>query len=79
MTFAVGSLVKARGREWVVLPESADDLLVVRFGEDDPLAPPCLDERSDREGQRACPKMFGYLAKVWSHDAWSSKRNVMIR
>lgn len=30
MTFAVGSLVKARGREWVVLPESADDLLVVR-------------------------------------------------
>jgi superfamily II DNA or RNA helicase len=30
MTFAVGSLVKARGREWVVLPDSADDLLVVR-------------------------------------------------
>ena len=24
MTFAVGSLVKARGREWVVLPESLD-------------------------------------------------------
>jgi len=30
MSFAVGSLVKARGREWVVLPESEDDLLVVR-------------------------------------------------
>jgi len=30
MTFAVGSLVKARGREWVVLPDSAEDLLVVR-------------------------------------------------
>ncbi len=30
MPFAVGSLVKARGREWVVLPESADDVLVVR-------------------------------------------------
>ena len=30
MTFAVGSLVKARGREWVVLPESAHDFLVLR-------------------------------------------------
>ena len=30
MNFSVGSLVKARGREWVVLPESADDLLVLR-------------------------------------------------
>jgi superfamily II DNA or RNA helicase len=30
MTFAVGSLVKARGREWVVLPESDEQLLVVR-------------------------------------------------
>jgi hypothetical protein len=30
MPFAVGSLVKARGREWVVLPESTDDLLVLR-------------------------------------------------
>ena len=28
--FSVGSLVKARGREWVVLPESQDDLLVLR-------------------------------------------------
>jgi superfamily II DNA or RNA helicase len=30
MPFATGSLVKARGREWVVLPESTDDLLVLR-------------------------------------------------
>ena len=30
MTFATGTLVKARGREWVVLPESEDDFLVVR-------------------------------------------------
>lgn len=30
MTFAVGNLVRARGREWVVLPDSADDFLVVR-------------------------------------------------
>lgn len=29
-TFAVGSLVRARGREWVVLPESEPDLLVLR-------------------------------------------------
>lgn len=30
MTYSVGSLVRARGREWVVLPNSSDDLLVVR-------------------------------------------------
>jgi superfamily II DNA or RNA helicase len=30
MSFAVGSLVRARGREWVVLPESSDDWLLVR-------------------------------------------------
>lgn len=30
MTYAVGSLVKARGREWVVLPESEEDMLVLR-------------------------------------------------
>ncbi len=30
MTFAPGALVRARGREWVVLPESAADLLVLR-------------------------------------------------
>lgn len=30
MSYAVGSLVRARGREWVVLPESSDDLLLLR-------------------------------------------------
>jgi superfamily II DNA or RNA helicase len=30
MSFPVGSLVKARGREWVVLPESDNDMIVLR-------------------------------------------------
>lgn len=30
MSYAVGSLVRARGREWVVLPESTDELLLLR-------------------------------------------------
>jgi superfamily II DNA or RNA helicase len=30
MSYAVGSLVRARGREWVVLPDSTEDLLMVR-------------------------------------------------
>ena len=32
MNFDVGSLVKVRGREWVVLPESGDDpdMLILR-------------------------------------------------
>ncbi len=30
MSFAVGSLVRARGREWVVLPETTEDLVLVR-------------------------------------------------
>jgi superfamily II DNA or RNA helicase len=30
VSFAIGSLVKARDREWVVLPESTDELLMVR-------------------------------------------------
>src|SRR5262245_35279474 len=30
MSFAVGSLVRARGREWVVLPESTGDTLIAR-------------------------------------------------
>jgi len=30
MTFATGSLVKARHREWVVLPESTDELVILR-------------------------------------------------
>src|SRR5260370_1728285 len=30
MSFAVGSLVKARGREWVVIPESDEQMLILR-------------------------------------------------
>lgn len=30
MSFAVGSLVKTRGREWVVLPDSREDLLILK-------------------------------------------------
>jgi len=30
MSYAVGSLVKARDREWVVLPDSEDDFIVLR-------------------------------------------------
>ncbi|KOG34512.1 DEAD/DEAH box helicase [Streptomyces resistomycificus] len=39
-TFSAGSLVTARGREWVVLPESQPDLLVLRplGGSDDDIA-----------------------------------------
>jgi hypothetical protein len=44
-TFAIGSLVKARGREWVVLPESEPDLLVLRplGGSDEEIAGVLLD------------------------------------
>jgi superfamily II DNA or RNA helicase len=40
MTYKVGSLVKARGREWVVLPDSTDDLLILRplGGSDDEIS-----------------------------------------
>jgi SNF2 family DNA or RNA helicase len=39
-TFSVGSLVSARGRDWVVLPESESDMLVLRplGGADDDIA-----------------------------------------
>lgn len=40
MSFAPGNLVTARGREWVVLPESTDDFLILRplGGADDDVA-----------------------------------------
>ena len=40
MSHAIGSLVRARGREWVVLPDSDDDFLVLRplGGTDDEIA-----------------------------------------
>ena len=30
MSFPVGSLVRTRGREWVVLPDTDDELIMVR-------------------------------------------------
>ncbi|ROQ77028.1 DEAD/DEAH box helicase [Streptomyces sp. NBC_01260] len=48
LTYSAGSLVAARGREWVVLPESAPDMLVLRplGGSDDDIAAvfPTLEE-----------------------------------
>lgn len=40
LTYSAGSLVAARGREWVVLPDSAPDMLVLRplGGSDDDIA-----------------------------------------
>ena len=58
MSFAVGSLVRARGREWVVLPESDDDLLVLRplGGTDDEIAGILTAARGGRAGDlRTCP------------------------
>lgn len=43
MTFEIGSLVRARGREWVVLPGSNDDLMLLRplGGSDEEVAGIC--------------------------------------
>jgi len=43
MSFAVGSLIAARGREWVVLPDSTDNLVIARplGGTDDEIAGIC--------------------------------------
>ncbi|MDP2218346.1 MAG: hypothetical protein Q8J68_13795, partial [Methanolobus sp.] len=30
MTYSIGSLVNTRGREWIVLPESTDELIIVK-------------------------------------------------
>ena len=43
MSFAVGSLITARGREWVVLPDSTDEVVIARplGGTDDEIAGIC--------------------------------------
>jgi len=48
MTHAVGALVRTRGREWVVLPESTDDLLLLRplGGTDEEVAGICTSLES---------------------------------
>ena len=48
MSFAVGSLVKARGREWVVLPESDEQMLVLRSELFDQLAADGADARNEQ-------------------------------
>lgn len=57
MTFAIGSLVRARGREWVVLPESTDDWLVLRplGGADDEVAGIYLPLEAVEPAQFALP------------------------
>jgi len=57
MAFAVGSLVKVRGREWVVLPESTDALLMVRplGGTDDEVTGICTSIEGIEPAQFALP------------------------
>lgn len=63
MAFAVGSLVKTRGREWVVLPESEDDFLVLRplGGSDDEITGLALDLEAVEPASFALPnpRMMG--------------------
>jgi superfamily II DNA or RNA helicase len=62
-TYTVGSLVAARGREWVVLPESEDDMLVLRplGGSDDDIAAvfPSFEEVRPAEFARPSPDDLG--------------------
>ena len=68
MSFAVGSLVKAREREWVVLPESDDELLMVRplGGTEDESTGicSCSGERAAGDVRSAQPGATGRLAIV---------------
>ncbi|PRX50861.1 SNF2 domain-containing protein [Prauserella shujinwangii] len=62
-TFTAGSLVSARGRDWVVLPESADDMLVLRplGGADDDVAAvfPAFEQVRQAEFERPSPDDLG--------------------
>lgn len=48
MRYAVGTMVRARGREWVVLPSSEEQLLLVRplGGTEDEVTGIYLDRKS---------------------------------
>lgn len=63
MSFAVGSLVSARGREWVVLPGSTDQLILVRplGGIDDEIAgiSPTLESIEPASFQLPNPDLLG--------------------
>ncbi|MEN6350508.1 MAG: helicase-related protein [Syntrophomonas sp.] len=74
MFFAVGSLVKARGREWVVLPESENDFLVLRplGGSDDEITGVSLDMESVQPASFALPdpsQLGGHLSCKLMRDA----------
>jgi superfamily II DNA or RNA helicase len=62
-TFTTGSLVSARGRDWVVLPESVDDMLVLRplGGADDDIAAvfPSIEEIHPAEFAPPSPDDLG--------------------
>ena len=62
-TYTAGSLVTARGREWVVLPESAADMLVLRplGGSDDDVAAvfPAFEEVCDATFAAPSPADLG--------------------
>lgn len=57
MSFAVGTLVKARGREWVVLPDSEEDFLILRplGGTDDEITGISLDIENVESASFALP------------------------
>ncbi|MER5432608.1 helicase-related protein [Streptomyces sp. NPDC002588] len=63
LTYSAGSLVTARGREWVVLPESAPDMLVLRplGGSDDDIAAvfPAFEEVAGAEFAPPSPTDLG--------------------
>ncbi|KQV14970.1 DEAD/DEAH box helicase [Kitasatospora sp. Root107] len=63
LTYSAGSLVTARGREWVVLPESAADMLVLRplGGSDDDIAAvfPAFEEVKGAEFAPPSPTDLG--------------------
>ncbi|MFK4265422.1 DEAD/DEAH box helicase [Streptomyces milbemycinicus] len=63
LTYTAGSLVAARGREWVVLPESAPDMLVLRplGGSEDDIAAvfPTFEEVSPAEFAAPSPTDLG--------------------
>jgi len=62
VSYAVGSLVKTRGREWVVLPESEDDLLILRplGGTEDEVAGICPSLRKSSQPSSTCPTRIGW-------------------
>ncbi|WP_405581681.1 DEAD/DEAH box helicase [Streptomyces sp. NBC_01092] len=62
-TYSTGSLVTARGRDWVVLPQSADDMLVLRplGGADDDIAAvfPAFEDVKHAEFEAPVPSDLG--------------------